>query len=230
VVTKALAAGSTSFSLTATDGIVNGTTYAVVVRATNSVGTSAASNSVTSPTVAPPARAAVTNLVATPTAGQLAITWTAPTGPAPIGYRIAVTIGGTLVGGSAFVVDAATTSITRTGLATGAYSVAVEPLHAFPFTAATATVQATVPAPATTTTTTSPSSTTTTVAASSTTTTIVGAGGPTTTVRAITLPGLLPATGASGTATIVFWSLLLLVFGRMAILFARPVRVLPARP
>jgi hypothetical protein len=58
----------------------------------------------------------------------------------------------------------------------------------------------------------------------------VGAGGPTTTIRAITLPGLLPATGASGTATIVFWSLLVLVFGRMAILFARPVRVLAARP
>jgi hypothetical protein len=48
-------------------------------------------------------------------------------------------------------------------------------------------------------------------------------------VRPIILPGLLPSTGSSTTAQIVFWSMLLLVFGRMAILFARPLRVLPAK-
>jgi hypothetical protein len=147
-VTKALAAGSTSFSLTAADGVVNGTTYAVTVKATNSIGDSPASNSVTSPTVAPPARPAVTNLVATPGIEQVGITWTAPTGPAPTGYSIAVTAGGTPIAGSPFTAAAGATSFTRAGLTAGtAYVFTVTPTHDAPFVAGSASTAPSVPFP-----------------------------------------------------------------------------------
>jgi hypothetical protein len=164
----------------------------------------------------------VTNLVATPSAGQLVISWSAPT-LTPSGYLVSLALNGTPIVGSPFNVDFTVTTFTRTGLAAGTYTVTVTPTHV----GATALPnQTTAVVPGSSTTTTVVGSTTT--VSGATTTSIVGAGGPTT-VRPIILPGLLPATGSSTTAQIVFWSMLLLVFGRMAILFARPLRVLPAK-
>ena len=67
----------------------------------------------------------------------------------------------------------------------------------------------------------------TTVAASS--TTVAGAGGPTSTVSVNTLPARIPTTGSSSTVMIGLWAVLLLIFGRMALVLSRPVRVLPPK-
>lgn len=85
-------------------------------------------------------------------------------------------------------------------------------------------------------TTTTVAATTTTVAA--TTTTLAASAAPTTTIGFTTLPatggfntgGNIPVTGPSHTLQIVLWALLVLVFGRMAVLMARPIRVLPPSP
>ena len=66
---------------------------------------------------------------------------------------------------------------------------------------------------------------TTTTTALSSTTTIVGAAGPTTTIGFVTLPSYFPTTGSSSSGMIAFWAVLLLAFGRISILLARPVRV-----
>jgi hypothetical protein len=93
-------------------------------------------------------------------------------------------------------------------------------------------------------TTTTVRATTTTVAATTstttaaTTTTLVASAAPTTTIGFTTLPatggfntgGSIPVTGPSHTVQIVVWALLVLVFGRMAVLMARPIRVLPPGP
>jgi len=76
---------------------------------------------------------------------------------------------------------------------------------------------------------------TTTTAAGATTTTLVASAAPTTTIGFTTLPATggvntgsnIPVTGPSHTVQIVVWALLVLVFGRMAVLMARPVRVIP---
>ncbi len=95
--------------------------------------------------------------------------------------------------------------------------------------------------PRSTTTTTTPRATTTTVAA--TTTTLVGSAAATTTVAPVQTAavspfnsgggssfggGSLPVTGSNRTAEIVLWSVLLIVFGRIAMLMSRPVRVTAA--
>ena len=69
--------------------------------------------------------------------------------------------------------------------------------------------------------------TTSTTVAGATTTTLIGSGsGTNTTVRTGSGSGQLTATGGSP-LPIVFWAVLLLVFGRMVILLGRPLRVLP---
>jgi hypothetical protein len=88
--------------------------------------------------------------------------------------------------------------------------------------ATTTTVKATTTTTAATTTTTAAGSGT------STTTTLAGSLSPTTTIKAVTLPGTFPVTGSSSWPLAV-WALLLLAFGRIAILLARPLRVLPPK-
>lgn len=107
----------------------------------------------------------------------------------------------------------------------------------------TSTSTTVVPTTSTTTTTVAPTTTTTTVKPTTTTvgstttsttvkpvttTTIVGSGG-----LAPTLPpgsgGTLPATGSSSGVAVIVWGLLLLVFGRMAMLLAKPVTVVTDR-
>ncbi len=80
-------------------------------------------------------------------------------------------------------------------------------------------------------TTTTVRATTTTTAGSgtSTTTTLAGSLSPTTTIKAVTLPGTFPVTGSSSSWPLAVWALLLLAFGRIAILLARPLRVLPPK-
>jgi LPXTG-motif cell wall-anchored protein len=106
-----------------------------------------------------------------------------------------------------------------------------------PTTVAPTTVAPTTAAPTTTsaasTTTTIKSTTTTTVAGA--TTTSVAAGGPTTSISSATtipfttLPATLPNTGQNRTGWFIVWGSLLLVFGRIVLLLARPVRVAPPK-
>ena len=92
-------------------------------------------------------------------------------------------------------------------------------------TATTTTVRAATTTAATTTTTTT----------AATTTTLAASAAPTTTIGFTTLPATggfntgsnIPVTGPSHTVQIVIWALLVLVFGRMAVLMARPIRVIP---
>ncbi len=114
-------------------------------------------------------------------------------------------------------------------------------------TTTVAGVTTTTVAGATTTTTVRPTTTTvagattTTVAGATTTTTLVASAVPTTLASTSggfnsggfnsgggTTTGNIPVTGPKKTVAIVVWAILLLVFGRMAILMARPIRVLPA--
>ena len=82
------------------------------------------------------------------------------------------------------------------------------------------------------TTTTAAGATTTSTAA--TTTTLTASGAPTT-IGFSTLPATggfntgsnIPVTGPSHTTQIVIWAVLVLIFGRMAVLMARPIRVIP---
>lgn len=144
---------ATSFTASATDGVstftatgaaspltisglTNGTSYTVTVTATNSVGTSGPSNSMTgTPAIAP--RPAVTNLAAAPGTGLVDLSWTAPTGPAPTGYDVAVSpaAGTTTVSG---------TTAQVTGLTAGTvYTFTVTPLHPAPYVGTSASVSAT---------------------------------------------------------------------------------------
>ena len=129
---------------------------------------------------------------------------------------------------------------TATGFNFAVPSTPVTTTTAAPTTAAPTTAAPTTTSAAATTTTVRPS-TTTTVAGSTTTTvagattTSVAAGGPTTSVASATtipfttLPTTLPNTGQSRTGWFIVWGSLLLVFGRIALLLARPVRIAPPK-
>lgn len=135
-VTLALAAGATSFSLT---GLVNATQYAVSIVATNSTGSSVASNTVNG-TPNPGSRPAVTNLSVVPGTGDAALSWTAPTGVAPLGYDIVVSPS---VAGSPFTALAGATGYTVTGLTAGTnYTFTVTPTHPAPYVGTSATISA----------------------------------------------------------------------------------------
>jgi LPXTG-motif cell wall-anchored protein len=101
-----------------------------------------------------------------------------------------------------------------------------------PTTVAPTTVAPTTTAAAATTTTIRPTTTTTVAGA---TTTSVAAGGPTTSIASgstipfTTLPATLPNTGQDRTGWFIVWGSLLLVFGRIALLLARPVRIAPPK-
>lgn len=114
-------------------GLVNGTTYDVAVSATNSVGTGLSSNTVSgTPTLLP--RPPVSSLSASPGTEQVVLGWTAPSGPAPIGYTIDVT---PAVAGAPFSVGAASTSLLIPGLTGGSvYDFTITPLHTAPFVGA----------------------------------------------------------------------------------------------
>ncbi|MDO8362471.1 MAG: fibronectin type III domain-containing protein [Actinomycetota bacterium] len=135
-VTLPLAAGATSFTLT---GLVNGTSYAVSLIATNSVGGSAVSN-VVSGTPNPGARPAVTGLAAVPGTGAVTLNWVTPTGVAPTGYTIAVS---PVVAGSPFTAAAGATTFDVTGLTAGTnYTYTVTPTHPAPYVGTSASVSA----------------------------------------------------------------------------------------
>ena len=137
-ITAPLSAGATSFTIT---GLTNGTSYTVTVKATNSIGDSAASNSV-SATPNPPARAAVTGLTATPVTGGVDLSWSAPSGTAPNSYDVAVTAGGSAITGSPFNTTSTTYSVTSLTAGT-LYTFTVTPQHTSPYWATSASTSAT---------------------------------------------------------------------------------------
>jgi hypothetical protein len=142
-VTLALGAGATSFAF-ATGALVNGTAYAVSVVATNSVGNSAPSNTV-SGTPNPAPYNGVSNFNATPGVGTVVLTWTAPADHTPLGYDIKVN--GVLVAGTVVGVTPTTTATTYTftGTAGTLYSFTVTPDYASPNSAAESAIKQAAP-------------------------------------------------------------------------------------
>jgi LPXTG-motif cell wall-anchored protein len=125
------------------------------------------------------------------------------------------------------------TLITVSGSTATGFNFAVSTPPVTTTTVAPTTVAPTTTAAAATTTTIRPTTTTTTVAGA--TTTSVAAGGPTTSIASgstipfTTLPATLPNTGQDRTGWFIVWGSLLLVFGRIALLLARPVRIAPPK-
>jgi len=136
IVTLAVAAGSTTFSLT---GLVNGVQYAVTITATNTVGTSVASNTVNS-TPNPAPRAAVTGLAAAPGTGNVTLSWVTPAGVAPTGYTVAVS---PAVAGAPFTAAAGSTSLVVNGAPGTLYTFTVTPTHPLPYVGTSASISAT---------------------------------------------------------------------------------------
>lgn len=98
---------------------VNGTTYYYTVKGVNSLGTSGASNEASARPVAPTPASIPVGLTATAGDAQIALTWSASTGTAPITYSVyrGTTSGGE---GSAPIASGLTaTSYTDKGLANG---------------------------------------------------------------------------------------------------------------
>lgn len=117
-------------------GLTNGTSYDVVVTATNAQGTSPASNQLTGTPAVPPGPP-VTNLQAVPGTGSVTLNWTAPTA-APNSYTIAWT---PVTGTGTMSITAPAATATVTGLTAGTvYTFTVTPQYtAGPGTPATAT-------------------------------------------------------------------------------------------
>ena len=134
-VTTTLAAAATSFTLT---GLVNGTSYAVRLFATNTVGNSPISNIVNgTPAVA--AQPPVTNLAAAPAPNAAVLTWTPPAGTATVtGYTIGVS---PTVAGAPFTIVGAASTFTVNGLTAGTtYLFTVTATYAAPDTGTPASV------------------------------------------------------------------------------------------
>ena len=134
-VTLGVAPAATSFTLT---GLVNGTSYAVSMIATNTVGPSPVSNTVNgTPSVAP--QPPVGSLQALPAPLSAILSWTAPAGTAtPTGYTIGVS---PTVTGAPFSTAAGVTTITIAGLTAGTtYTFTVTATYAAPDTGTPATV------------------------------------------------------------------------------------------
>lgn len=139
--TQAVTSGATSFTLSS---LTNGTSYTVTIKATNSTGDSAASNSVVA-TPNPDPYPAVTSLQATPGVEKVTLTWVAPaTGGTPSSYSISYTPSG----GSASTTTAtgAATSKEITGLTSGvSYSFVVTPQYTSPYTGTASSSVSAVP-------------------------------------------------------------------------------------
>ncbi len=116
--TITLATSATTFAFT---GLTNGTTYDVVITATNSVGSS--TSNTLSALVAPGAFPAVTNLAAQGQPEAIKVDWTAPVDTQPrTGYSLEIATDAAFaspIAGSPFTVGAAAVTYTKTGLTAG---------------------------------------------------------------------------------------------------------------
>jgi hypothetical protein len=158
------------------------------------------------------------SVTANPADSPLGIAWSStPTSPA--------TTSTTTVAPTTTTTTVAPTTTTTVAPTTTTTTVAPTTTTTSTTTTVASTTTSTTVKP--TTTTVAPTTTSTTVQPA-TTTTIVGSGGP-----VPTLPpgsgGTLPATGSSSALPVIVWGLLLLVFGRMAMLLAKPVTVVTDR-
>ncbi len=112
-------------------GLTNGTSYAVTMIATNTVGNSPVSNSVNvTPSLA--ALPGVTGVTAVPAGpGAITVSWTPPAGPTnPVSYDVTIS---PVVGTSPVSVPFGTNTTTFTGLTAGTlYSFTVQPIHTPP--------------------------------------------------------------------------------------------------
>jgi Fibronectin type III domain len=132
--TVTVPAPATTFTV---PGLVNGTTYSVTVATTNAAGTGPVSNALSATPADPNQRPPVTNLQATPGIGSVLISWSAPTGVAPVDYT--VTVAPPVAG----PFTTATTSQNVTGLTAGvSYTFTVTPNHPAPFVGAPASIVA----------------------------------------------------------------------------------------
>ncbi len=141
--TASLGAGVTTFTKT---GLANGTQYAVTIVATNTVNSSVASNSVNG-TPNPLPYNAVTNLVATPATGAIALSFTGVSDHVPNSYQVAVTQASTPIAGSPFTVAftsaGATETTTLSSLTAGLnYAITVTPSYTSPYSATGASTSA----------------------------------------------------------------------------------------
>ena len=113
-------------------GLTNGTTYTVTVTATNAVGTSAPSNSLTGTPVNGP-RTNVTGLTATPGApgsGIINLAWTAPAANSPVADPVSYAVTWTGTASGSATVPFGTNTFSVTGLATGNYTFTVVATYA----------------------------------------------------------------------------------------------------
>jgi hypothetical protein len=128
---------ATSFTLTSADGVENGKTYSVTVKATNSVGDGAASNAASTGLISPPAIAAP-SVSTVGAAGKVTVNWvpaTVPGGATLQSHTVTCTQGVTACPGSPFTVAAGTNTRDVT-LAPGTYSFRVQAVYASPYVGA----------------------------------------------------------------------------------------------
>lgn len=132
-VTKSVGAAG-AFTLGAADGVVNGKAYNVTVAVTNSIG-STNSNTVTSPTVAPPAIGAP-SVSTVDGVGKVTVNWTPATVPGGATLQshtvTCTTSGSAACTGSPFTVAAGTNTLDVT-LDPGTYSFRVQAVYAAPY-------------------------------------------------------------------------------------------------
>jgi hypothetical protein len=132
-VTKSVVAAG-AFTLGAGDGVVNGKVYDVTVAVTNSIG-STNSNTVTSPTVAPPAIGAP-SVSTVDGVGKVTVNWTPATVPGGATLQshtvTCTTSGSAACTGSPFTVAAGTNTLDVT-LDPGTYSFRVQAVYAAPY-------------------------------------------------------------------------------------------------
>ncbi len=138
-----VAPGATSFAV---PGLTTGTEYSVSMIATNSVGDSPASNTVTfTPAVGAQPAIPLTYTAGVGGSGEATISWTEPTAVPPTGYTLTVAPAPAGTAPASYTIAAGVSSQVVTGLETGTvYTFTLQPAYTLPITGAASTVQGSV--------------------------------------------------------------------------------------